>query len=152
MKSIFRGLFFIGCIIVSTSLSAGAVRLANDSAYKLRAVIRSANGSYLGEVLVMPQQTMQWNDYWGGIGYYNQSQTPYTVIWFCVDGGDFSVCNNVPSGATVTAFGCDGTRSCKPQPQQAYPPLQGAPTEEYLQQQEQQNLQQEAGPPEGIVE
>ncbi len=131
---------------------AGTVRLANNTSYKLRAVIRAADGSYLGEVIVMPQQTMQWNDYWGGVGYYNQSQTPYTVLWFCLDGGDFAICDNVPPGATITALGCDGIRSCKPQKKQQYPPLQGAPTEEYLQQQEQQGMEKEAGPPEGQLE
>jgi hypothetical protein len=142
--------------LITQSAWAGAVRLVNDSAYKLRAVIRAANGSYLGEVVVVPQQTMQWNDYWGGIGYYNQSQTPYTVIWFCVDGGDFSVCNNVGSGATVTAYTCNGTRSCRPQKQPQYPPLEGAPTEEYLpgelEQQQQQQIQQESGPPQGMLD
>jgi len=93
---------------------------------------------------------MQWTDYWGGIGYYNQSQTPYTVAWFCLDGGDsFSVCNQVPSGGTVTAFGCDGIRSCPPQKKKGPPPPQGAPAEQYLQQQE---MEKEAGPPEGALQ
>ncbi len=131
----------------------GAVRLLNDTAYKLRAVIRAADGTYLGEVIVMPQRTMQWNDYWGGIGYYNNSQTPYTVIWFCVDGGDFSVCNNVPSGGTVTAFSCDGTRQCRPQQKKQNPDQYGPPTEEYLPEQlEQQGMENEAGPPQGMVQ
>lgn len=131
----------------------GAVRLLNDTAYKLRAVIRAADGTYLGEVIVMPQRTMQWNDYWGGIGYYNNSQTPYTVIWFCVDGGDFSVCNNVPSGGTVTAFSCDGTRQCRPQQKKQNPDQYGPPTEEYLPEQlEQQGMENEAGPPQGMIQ
>jgi hypothetical protein len=143
---------FLLFLLIAIQAWAGAVRLVNDSAYKLRAVVRAADGTYLGEVIVMPQQTMQWNDYWGGVGYYNQSQTPYTVAWFCVDGGDFSVCNNVPSGATVTAFGCDGTRSCRPQKKQQNPPSTGAPTEEYLPEQlEQQQMEQEAGPPQGML-
>ncbi|MBP7075374.1 MAG: hypothetical protein KBA81_08350 [Rhabdochlamydiaceae bacterium] len=129
------------------------MRLLNDTAYKLRAVIRAADGTYLGEVIVMPQRTMQWNDYWGGIGYYNNSQTPYTVIWFCVDGGDFSVCNNVPSGGTVTAFSCDGTRQCRPQQKKQNPDQYGPPTEEYLPEQlEQQGMENEAGPPQGMVQ
>ena len=132
---------------------AGAVRLVNDTAYKLRAVVRAADGTYLGEVIVMPQQTMQWNDYWGGIGYYNNSQTPYTVVWFCVDGGDFSVCNNVPSGATITAFSCDGLRQCKPQQKKQNPDQYGPPTEEYLPEQlQQQQMEQEAGPPQGALQ
>lgn len=142
--------FFLFFLMVASQVWAGAVRLVNDTAYKLRAVIRAADGTYLGEVIVNPQQTMQWNDYWGGIGYYNQSQTPYTVVWFCVDGGDFSICNSVASGATITAFSCDGTRSCRPQKKQQNPPPYGTPPEEYLPEQlEQQQMEQEAGPPEG---
>lgn len=152
MKLILRTLFFV-CVI--SEAWAGAVRLSNDSAHKLRAIIRSADGSYLGEVIVMPQRTMQWNDYWGGIGgYYQNSQTPYTVVWYCVDGGDFSVCNNVPSGATVTAFGCDGLRQCKPQQKQEHPPQYGGtPATEYLPELiEQREMQQAAGPPQGAVQ
>jgi len=147
MRALSRILIFV---LFVGNVWAGAVRLVNDSAYKLRAVIRAADGTYLGEALVMPQKTTQWNDYWGGIGYYNQSQTPYTVVWFCLDGGGFSVCNNVPSGATVTAHSCDGTRACRPQKKKKGPPSsQSSPTEEYL---ENQELQQEAGPPEGQLQ
>ncbi len=150
MRWLLKTLFFL---LFIGQAWAGAVRLVNDSAYKLRAVIRAADGTYLGEVIVMPQRTMQWNDYWGGIGYYNNSQTPYTVIWFCVDGGDFSVCNNIPSGATVTAFSCDGLRQCRPQQKKQNPDQYGPPTEEYLPEQlEQQGMENEAGPPQGMVQ
>ena len=151
MKAIQKILFFLAFANVA---SAGAVRLANDSSFKLRAIVKSADGTYLGEMIVMPQKTMQWNDYWGGIGgYYQNSQTPYTVIWYCVDGGDFSICTNVPSGATVTAFGCDGVRQCKPQVKQKNPPQYGGSTQEYLPEQlEQRQMEQEAGPPQGTIQ
>jgi hypothetical protein len=146
----YKTLFFLG---LASQMWAGAVRLVNDTSYKLRAVVRAADGTYLGEVIVMPQQTMQWNDYWGGIGYYSNSQTPYTVVWFCVDGGDFSVCNNVPSGATITAFGCGGLRQCKPKQKKQNPDQYGSPTEEHLPEQlEQQQMEEEAGPPQGQLE
>lgn len=148
-----HGLKILFFLLLVGEAWAGAVRLVNDSPYKLRAVIRAADGTYLGEVIVTPQQTMQWNDYWGGIGYYNNSQTPYTVTWFCVDGGDFSICDNVPSGGTITAFSCDGIRQCKSQKKKQSPDQYGAPTEEYLPEQlEQQGMQQEAGPPEGALQ
>lgn len=140
-------------ILYFGTVSAGAVRLSNDSPYKLRAVIRAADGTYLGEVIVVSQKSMQWNDYWGGIGYYSNSQTPYTVVWYCVDGGDFSVCNNVNSGATVTAYSCDGARQCKPQQKKQNPDQYGTPQEEYLPEQlQQQQLEQEGGPPEGQLQ
>jgi len=129
-------------------LEAGTVRLVNDSAFKLRAVIRAADGTYLGEVIVTPQQTMSWNDYWGGVGYYNQSRTPYTVTWYCVDGGDFAVCTDVPTGATVPAMTCEGTMSCKAKKKQDQQPSFGPDTEEYLQNEQQGDI----GPPNGQME
>lgn len=134
------------CLIM-VGLEAGTVRLANNTSFKLRTVIRAADGTYLGEVVVNPQQTMSWTDYLGGVGTYNNSLTPYTVIWYCIDGSDFSVCESVPTGATVTPLNCEGTRTCKVKPPPSRPPLNGAPTQEYLQQQE----EKDAGPPEGSI-
>jgi hypothetical protein len=142
----FRHLLF-PLLLISAIAEAGTVRLVNDTGYKLRAVIRAADGTVIGEVVVNPQQTMSWNDYWGGVGTYNQSMTPYTVAWYCSAGGDFSVCNNVSTGATVTAYGCSGNQSCSPksrQPkptyQQTTPPLPHTSPE-----------QEGGGPPEGEV-
>ena len=142
----FLGLF----LLLGLSVEAGSVKLVNNTAYKLRAVVRSGDGSYLGEVLVNPQQTMAWNDYTGAVQYPSQSQTPYTILWFCNDkeGTPFAICTDVGSGFTVTAKSCDGTRACKPKKKQPYPPLKGASTEEYLQKQ----AEQEAGPPEGDLD
>lgn len=139
-----------GCIcaiLFLTTIEAGSVRLANNSAVKLRAVIRAGDGSYLGEVLVMPQQTMSWNDYWGGIGYYSNSQTPYIVTWYCVDGTDFAVCDDVATGATVVAMNCDGTRACRTKKQQQGAPPPPIQPEQFLQDEQ----QDEVGPPEGQV-
>ena len=124
---------------------AGTVRLVNDSIFKLRAVIRAADGSYLGETAVPPLSTMSWNDYWGGVGYYNQSRTPYQVIWYCVDGTGFSVCPYVPTGATITALNCEGTKACKPAKKSEQPPPKGPSQEEYLQDQ----MEEEPGSPLG---
>ena len=143
--------FFLLCF-VPVLVHAGTVRLVNDSIFKLRAVIRAADGTYLGEVIINPLQTMSWNDYWGGIGYYNQSRTPYTVIWYCLDGGDFSICTGVSTGSTVTCNSCDGTRSCKPKAPPEKPLPKGPPVEEHLQQQEQEQEEQAAGPPQGMLQ
>lgn len=123
---------------------AGTVRLVNDTAYKLKAVIRAADGTELGTIDVPSQQTMSWNSYGGSVGniqYNDVSQTPYTVLWYCSDGNPFSVCTGVSTGSTVTASSCGGTKSCK-QPKKSqgrtYPP--------------EQQLQKEMGPPEGGLE
>lgn len=133
---------WVACFTVFCGAAlAGSVSLVNDTAFKLRAVVRSADGTYLGEVVVNAQATMQWNDYWGGVGTVNKSQTPYIVTWYCMNGDNYSVCSNVATGATVAASWCDGPKFCKP----PKPPPAGAPAEEHLQPEEPE--QQNVGPP-----
>ena len=77
-----------------------------------------ADGTYLGEVVLNPQHSNTWTDDYGrtGSGFKNstKSQTPYTVMWYCLDGNVFAVCNGASTGATVTASSCDGPKLCKP--------------------------------------
>jgi len=127
-----KKIIFWGALFLAAYAEAGSVRLANNSSFKLRAEVRANDGTYLGEVIVNPQQTMQWTDYWGGVGTYNQSRTPYTIVWFCADGGDFAVCQDVATGATVVAMNCDGLRQCKPRKEEERPPLKGQPRQEFL--------------------
>lgn len=122
-------LFILVCIFFQ--LQAGTVRIFNDSPYKLRAVVRGADGSYLGELVMLPQHYAQWTDnatqfgVFGPGNPYSQGppmpQNPYTVMFYCMDGSDFSVCTNVNTGATITALTCDGTRICKPAPKKKNP-------------------------------
>ena len=60
-------------MIMGTMLHAGSVRLINNSAYDLRAVIRGSDGSYLGEVVVSAQNSIGWQDSYGSVG---QSRGP----------------------------------------------------------------------------
>lgn len=116
-------LFCLGIFLsICFAVQAGSIRLFNDSPYKLRAVVRGADGSQLGELLINPDQSSTWTDSYGQFGpngYVedtpNKSQTPYAVIWYCLDGNSYSICNIVSTGATVTAQTCDGDRICKPQ-------------------------------------
>jgi hypothetical protein len=105
-------------------LNANSVMLYNNSAYDLRAVIRGSDGSFLGEVIVPSQKEITWTDSYGQYGMYGgsssnpnknyQSRTPYTVLWYCQDGTDYGVCDNVATGGLVIAQNCPGTRQCKP--------------------------------------
>ncbi|HSX03213.1 MAG TPA: hypothetical protein VLG76_00615 [Rhabdochlamydiaceae bacterium] len=112
-------LIFAGCLSI-TALFGGSVRLLNDSNFKLHAVVRGADGSYLGELVIDPQKTSTWTDSNTQFGIYDrqreESVTPYTVMWHCLDGGEYSICTNVANGATVSAQSCDGIRDCKPIP------------------------------------
>jgi hypothetical protein len=102
---------------LSSNLFCGSVRLYNDSAYRLKAVIQSRTGMTLGEMIVNPGNVLTWDDSnYGQMDYDQQeegSQTPYTVSWFCLDGTSYSVCYQVASAATVSPQGCIGARQCK---------------------------------------
>lgn len=112
-------------------LFAGSVRLINNSPYDLRAVIRGGDGSFLGEVVVKSQKESVWTDSYGQYGMYgganaganqdSRSKTPYTVLWYCLDGYDYAVCDTVSTGAVVTSQGCMGARMCKPKKTERYP-------------------------------
>jgi hypothetical protein len=101
---------------------------------------------------------MAWSNYSGGTGsiqYYNGSQTPYTVIWFCNNGSSaspYSIWTGVSSGSVCTANGGDGVRSCQaPKKQEQQPPKippQSLPSGE---QNIQKQTEQSAGPPEGML-
>lgn len=115
-------LLLMAALSSALSLEAGTVRLFNDSGYKLRAVIRGADGSYLGEAVVTPQSSSTWTDSVQHYGTYDEatgalknatrSTTPYTIVWYCMDGSDFSVCDNAGTGSWVQAQQGTGKRSC----------------------------------------
>lgn len=146
--------FFV-CILLSLfscSLFAGSLRLYNDSPFKLRAVIRGADGTYLGEMIILPEHFNTWSDQYpsfgpGAHGFRespNRTMTPYTVYWNCVDGGNFGISTNVATGAAVVAESSQGPRYCKPpekdKREAPYGPKEG---EEQL---HQQNEADEAAP------
>jgi hypothetical protein len=115
-------LIFTIVSLSSLHLFAGSVRLLNDSSFKLRAVIRGSDGSYLGEMVLPPQTVNTWSDSLQHYGGYDQatgsqrnasrSQTPYTVIWYCMDGSDYSISDNIGTGAMTQAQQGSGKKSC----------------------------------------
>ena len=98
-------------LMTSTCLFAGSVTLFNDSPFKLKAVILSATGENLGEVILSPQHRIVWSDNQRSsiVGY---SDTPYSVIWYCPQGKEYGIWTNVSVGAFITASGSDGLRIC----------------------------------------
>lgn len=107
--------FFIICFLCSV-LEGGTIRLVNDSPYKLRVVIRANDNSFLGEMVIAPMNTSTWTDGFNGLpGSLNavRSQTPYRVLWYCLDGSSFSTCNMVVTGNSIAASNCDGARQCR---------------------------------------
>lgn len=107
------------------ALFSNTIRLYNDSPYKLRCVVRGADGTYLNEFIILPEHFNVWTSSYGTFGTQPTfSQTPYSVSWYCLNGDNFSICTQVATGAMVTAEGCDGTKICKPPPPKTpvYPP------------------------------
>src|SRR5262245_10281854 len=112
-----RKSFFLFFVLFASCLFSGTVRLYNDSPYKLRVVVRGYDGSYLWELLMLPQNFSTWSDSERKFGVFGKgnpysmgpsmAQIPYTVMWYCMDGGDYSVCTNVFTGSTVTAQTCE---------------------------------------------
>lgn len=128
--------FFIAFCLWGSLLSAGSLRLLNDSPFQLRAVILAADGSYMGESTLGPQDFTNWTDASSYLGIPGQSMTPstpytpYSVIWYCPDGGEYGINTNQATGATVTAQSSSGPRICKVPP----PPAGGgvqAPNQPY---------------------
>lgn len=125
-----RFLPFLLCL-VPLLLQANSVRLINNSPYNLRAVVRGSDGSFLGELIVQSQNETTWADtsgQYGSMGGANaragqdyRSKTPYSVLWYCMDGTDYAMCDTVSTGAVVTAQSCMGSRMCKTNKKEMYP-------------------------------
>jgi len=130
---------FIGSFLFCLPLFSGSLQLANNSPYALSATVQSADGSYLGEVTVPAGQTVEWSDENGPgpeegvhLDEPTQSLTPYTVLWYCPDGGNYSICEEVAEGGMAVAGYCNGNRFCKQKKQgQQAPAAPEQGSEEY---------------------
>jgi hypothetical protein len=118
----FWGIFFLLLIIAQTNNWANSVSLLNDTPYTLRATIYDANGNLLGEFTLNSRDATLWSDNYENFGTESQyaSQIPYTVNWYCMNGGSYGTCENVAAGATVTAQSCGGDQECPQQQMQPY--------------------------------
>jgi hypothetical protein len=109
-KQILIILFFF----LQTALWANSVNLFNNSQMQLRAVILSADGQLLDEVVLNSRDASTWADDLYQFGY-NPASThaPYTVNWYCMGGKLFGTCKNVASGSIVLAQNCTlGSSEC----------------------------------------
>jgi hypothetical protein len=116
-------LFLLPFFLSSGALFAGSLRLVNDSSFKLRVMVRGADGTYLGEMVLNPEHSGNWSDTHGQVGSFGKgnlrgenatrSQTPYTVLWYCLDGEAYSYTDLVATGGLVTARGGTGAHMCR---------------------------------------
>jgi hypothetical protein len=98
-------------MLCAMPVHGGMLRLFNDAPVPLTAVIYGADGSIAGELTLNQMDGGSWSDEEGDFTP-NRPQASYSVQWLCGDGAPYSVCERVAEGATVTAQGCAGMRSC----------------------------------------
>ena len=81
----------------------------------------SACGEKLEIVDLKPQKLHTWNNSFEintfkpskSFDDVNVSMTPYTVIWSCKNGDDYSINRNISNGETAAANDGEGSRFCK---------------------------------------
>ena len=128
-------LLALACFLFMTSYTqAESIRLFNDSVYDLRAVVQGSDGSFLGEMLIRAQNAATWYNTYGPYQsrvpiQQSRSQTPYVVVWYCLSGEQFSICDTVATGGAVEALSCLGPRTCRARkkdntPQEEYQEMQ----------------------------
>lgn len=109
--------FFSSFLICSLQLFSYSLQLNNNSPHYLKAVILGADGTVFAETVMAPNS---WNDWSNGDVAFEGPNTdtmnpilPFTVHWYCMDGGDFSVCTMLPNATLVQSLGCNGSCQCK---------------------------------------
>jgi hypothetical protein len=121
MKKLWK-VFCLGIVLIQATMWGDSVTLLNDTPYTLQATIYDANGTLLGQFTLNPRDATLWSDDYENFGTENQYavQVPYTVNWFCMNGGAYGTCDDVAAGSTVTAQGCGGVQQCPKQQMQSY--------------------------------
>lgn len=114
-------LFSIFFIAAVKTLFAYSLLLINDSPFELTAIVQSANGTFLGQESLQPNEQRQWSTDMNrtdlkDIFDVTESLTPFTVIWKCSYKGYYSICTDISPGATVFAQAGSGTKECLPRP------------------------------------
>lgn len=104
---------FALCLCAQIGVWSNSVNLFNNTDNKLKAVIISANGEVLDEVILNARDASTWADDMYQFGYNPaNAQTPYTVNWYCMGGQSFGTCEDVSSGSIVLAQNCSGSQEC----------------------------------------
>jgi len=104
----------VAALLSISSLWAGAsVAVNNDSPFPLHAQIISADGRFMGAITVNPQQQMTWHS--PNLVVDNTALTPFTLVFYCLEGTEYGIVSNVGNGSTILASSSEGRRVCKPQ-------------------------------------
>jgi hypothetical protein len=104
--------FFLATFPYFCFLHASTVRVINDSPFPLGVTVLSATGAVMGRETLQPTQQYGWETF--DVSVDKQSQTPYTVVFYCQNGGIFGTVANVTTGSMVMASTATGSRYCTP--------------------------------------
>jgi len=108
-----KAVFIALCLSVQLGIFCNSVNLFNNTDYKLKAVILSADGVVLDEVILDSRDASTWADDFYQFGSSPSStRTPYTVNWYCMGGKSFGTCTDVSAGSIVLAQNCSGSNQC----------------------------------------
>lgn len=105
--------WLLGFWALATTISAASLAVLNDGPFPLHVQVLAADGRLLGSITIEPEQQKSWNDPNLTMG--NTPTTPYTVIFYCLEGDEYGITNNVAGGSTISSSTAEGRRVCKPQ-------------------------------------
>ena len=94
------------------SLHAATVRVINDSPFPLGATVLSATGQVMGRETLKPQGQWGWENQ--SVNTSKNSQSPFTVVFYCQNGSVYGTVANVTTGSMVQATTSTGARYCTP--------------------------------------
>lgn len=106
---------------------SGSILLYNDSPFILTATIQAADGTFLGQFSIQPNEQKNFTTNLSPTPYLRPgspdvSLTPYIVIWQCPSEDYYSMCTRVSPGSMVRANDCPGYRFCRPKQEKKEPP------------------------------
>ena len=112
---LFGLVFFMG--ICPCVLQADALFLVNDSPYLLTAIVQTRTGQFVAQKTFAPAGNMRESTRkkipLSIPGYaYQETITPYIVVWKCAQGASYSICRHVNPGSYVQANSCSGNYTC----------------------------------------
>ena len=94
------------------SLSAASIKMINDCPFPLSSTVLSATGTVMGRQALKPTEQALWQN--SDVNVDKNSQSPFTVIFYCQTGEVFGTISGVQTGAMVMASVSVGPRFCKP--------------------------------------
>jgi hypothetical protein len=104
-----------GSMLCMVAAWANTIDLLNDSSTLLKVDIYDVDGHVVSEMVMHPDDTAQWSD---NVEDFDteanlvKPQAPYQVVWSCMDGSVYGICNDVSPNDMINAQSCGGDQAC----------------------------------------